>query len=542
MVAEMKAEQIGGAARVDMQLLVPSKPILRRGVRLRPMGDTVVLDGADKGQVFSGEFAKEMLTPLVSKCDGTKTHEALAAEFNLDETTIYKCIALLWAAGVIEEAEESNKSKEIRPTLATFLSRLGNSTGVNASWTDAVTKLENSSVRLEGDSSLVESTRRALTGLLNVVSAEETVQSPNNVLTVFFENQRNIKQMNLVQRRCWEEKQPLLRIKADSRTVTIGPYVDPAITACLDCGIDGEKPTIGLLSESLTDLVAGMTVHHIVAIIARSTITHLPVDSSITDISSLVTRYHPITVRPGCPRCSVAHGPIGKASAATRYEASVAIPPRMFLSPKDHQAHYYASNLKLQSRSKDWPSRRHEKLPDPDTSLLGNKNPSGTANTHRALSLDTLSLLLKMGFGIKEGETNAQWTKRWTASAGNIGCTTAYVVIRDSSILPAGVYGYSQGSHSLAVLSTDVPLGESPCDLIVTGDLGKIMTKYGTFGFRLIFLDAGCSLTTISKVAKHLGIDFSPQQQWNSEVIPAFLAEMTSKEPIAAVASIKEIQ
>ncbi|MFI9203507.1 nitroreductase family protein [Streptomyces sp. NPDC053048] len=538
MVAEMKAEQIGRAARTDMQLTVPVRPVLRRGVRLRRAGDSVVLDGADRGQAFSGAFARESLVPLAEACDGTRDHAALALELGLAEAVVYKCLALLWTAGAIEEAP-SGEEPPVDPELAVFLSRLGNSTGANPSWADAAARLARRPVRLEGDPALVASAGRALRGVCQVVTDPPGPSGPGDELTVFFETASSAPLLAAVEERCRQAGHPLLRVRADAGTVVVGPYVDPSITPCLDCGRHGEADASGEPAEHLHDLVAGLAAHHVTALLAQATITYLPIDSNMIDLATLATTHLPAVTRPGCPRCSSARGPVAaQAPAGAVYEASVAMPPRAFLAPKGHQAHYYTSNLRLQSQFKDWPSRPHTPLPAPDLSVLAGSERHDPSRGDVPLTLDSLALVLKIAFGIKDDESTPERVKRWTAAAGNIGCTTAYVIVRDERLLPPGVYAYAQGSHTLAALSSTVPPGDAPCEIVVTGDLKKVMTKYGTFGFRLAFLDAGCNLAGAREVARHLGVGFVAASDWDDDALARILDVSPTDEPVVAVATL----
>ncbi|GLF97392.1 nitroreductase family protein [Streptomyces yaizuensis] len=560
MAAEMKAELIGQAALTDLQLTVPRRPALRRGVRLRRSGDSVVLDGADRMQAFSGEFAREWLVPLAEACDGTRDHAALADGLGLPESAVHTCLALLWTAGAVEEATP-DEEPPVAPELACFLSRLGNSTGVNATWADAAARLARRPVALEGDPALVGAARRALRGVCPVVTgdtdpaggghptehpAEHPATDPPKdpatdpaehppAFTVFFETVASAPLLADAEKACRRDGRPLLRVRADAATIVVGPYVDPAITPCLECGRHGEAELAGEPAAHQLDLVAGVAAHHITAVLARATVTHLPIDSSVIDTATLATSYRPATTRPGCPECSHARGPVApEAPASAVYEAAVAIPPRAFLDPKGHQAHYYTANIRLQSQFRQWPSRVRTPLPAADLSALAGPGHRGGT----PLTPHHLGLVLKIAFGLKDDETTPERVKRWTAASGNIGCTTAYVVVRDASVLPPGVYAYAEGSHTLASVSRTVPPGDSPCDIVVTGDLKKVMSKYGTFGFRLALLDSGCALTSARHVARHLGLDFAPRTDWDDDALTRILDVSPTEEPVVAVASL----
>lgn len=515
MVAEVKAETIGRAAHRDRQIAVPGRPAVRRGVRLRQLGDAMLLDGSDKRQVFTGTFARERLRRLVDACDGTATHAQLAAAVGLDETVVYKSLALLWASGVLEEGVPVGEDPAVAPEFACLLSRLGNSTGANPSWTLGAARLARTAVRFAGHRPLADAATRCLTGMVDAAAAADS-------LTVFFETRTSQVDLDGLQRLCWREKRPLLRVRADAMSTTVGPYVDPEFTPCLACGTSAE----GELGEdpSTCDLIAGLVAHHVVALVSRSTMTHLPLDAAVVDLTSLTTRYHASATRPGCPTCSFGAGPTASVPpAGASYEAAVAIPPRGFLDPKGHLAHYQSSNIQLQSEFRDWPSCPRLPLPPADISTVD------TADERAELAL-----VLAIAFGIRERSPEG-WVKRWTAAAGNLGSATAYVLCRDEGVLPVGGYAYLEQDHALAALTTGVPPGEARLRLVVTANLRKVVRKYGTFGLRLALLDAGCAVSAAREVAGHRGMAWSLVTDWDDESLSEHLGISPTEEPIAAV-------
>ncbi|MET8243289.1 tpaE [Streptomyces sp. NPDC005202] len=535
MVSEVKAETIGRAARRDLQIAVPVRPAVRRGVRLRQVGDSVMLDGSDRPQVFTGGFARESLVRLVAACDGTATHAELADAVGLDEAAVYKSVALLWASGVLEEGVPGDDDKSVPPEFACFLSRLGNSTGANRSWTDSAARLARSAVRLTGDRLLVEAATRAFGGVCDVVVDADGRRTAENELVVFFETSESQPELAGLQHRCWAENRPLLRVRADATSLVVGPYVDPSFTPCLQCGTSGEGKLSGNPPERAHDLVAGLVAHHVVALVSRATMTHLPLDASVIDLTTLSTKYRASATRAGCPTCSFSEGPEASSPpACSAYEAAVAIPPRRFLDPKGHLAHYQSSNIRLQSEFREWPSCPQVPLPDPDVSRLAGAHRRAASERRAAIGLDDVGLLLKVAFGIRDQSSDG-WVKRWTAAAGNIGSATAYLVSRDESVLPVGVYAYNERDHALAQLSTSVPPGDRRLLLVVTGNLKKVVRKYGTFGLRLALLDAGCALTSAREVAEHVALDFSLDKDWDDDSLSEHLGISPDEEPVAAV-------
>ncbi|QBI53054.1 tpaE [Streptomonospora litoralis] len=535
MGAELRAETLGRVARRDKQIAVPVRPALRKGVRLRRSGDTVMLDGADKRQVFTGEFARERLGRLAAACDGTATHADLAAATELDEAVVHKSLALLWASGAVEEGAGADDHPAAPPELACLLSRLGNSTGVNPSWTDAAARLDRACVLVAGDAALAKAAVDCLDGVCEVVDDIDRLPVGDDALVVFFETRRSRPELAELQRRCWLEKRSLLRVRADGTSMTLGPYVDPAFSPCLDCGVSGEDEVSDDPPRHSHDLVAGLVAHHVLALFSRSVRTYLPLDAGIVDLTTLSTRYRPSATRPGCPTCSFSEGPTAPVPPfSATYEASVALPVRRFLDPGGHLAHFQSSNIKLQREFREWPSCPRVALPEADVSRLAGE--PARAAERAELGRPDVALMLAVAFGLREQSEG--WVQRWTAAGGNIGSATAYVVSRDEAVLPVGAYAYREQDHHLARLSTDPLPGEKPVLLVVTANLKKMAAKYGTFGLRLAFCDGGCALSAARRVADHLNLDFSLVKDWDDHLLSEYLGLSPAEEPVTAVMEV----
>lgn len=543
MGAELRAETLGRVARRDKQIAVPVRPALRKGVRLRRSGDAVMLDGADKRQAFTGKFARESLGRLAAACDGSATHADLAAAVGLNEAVVHKSLALLWASGALEEGasaalEEGGAAGDVPavpPELACLLSRLGNSTGANLSWTDAAARLSRAAVHVVGDKSVAEVTAGCLEGVCEVVDDIDRLPVADDALVVFFETRRSRQELAELQRRCWTEKRPLLRVRADGTSMTMGPYVDPGSTPCLECGVSGEDDLADDPPQHAHDLIAGLVAHHVLALFSRSVRTYLPLDAGIVDLTTLSTRYRPSATRPGCPTCSFSEGttaPVPPSSAM--YEASVALPVRRFLDPRGHLAHFQSSNIKLQWEFRDWPGCPRVALPEADVSRLAGQPPAAADPV--ALRRPDVALMLAAAFGIRERSDG--WVQRWTAAGGNIGSATAYVVSRDEAVLPVGGYAYREADHELAQLTADALPGGKPLLLVVTANLKKMAAKYGTFGLRLALCDGGCGLSAARRVADHLNLDFSLVTDWDDHLLSEYLGLSPAEEPVAAVMEV----
>ena len=548
MSTEYSAAAIGAAAHRDMQITVPQRPALRRGTRLRHAANVVHLDGADRPQVFTGEFARTGLVRLASACDGTRTHQEIAAETGLPVDGVHTVLALLWASGAVEEGPDEDGDAggtgTVDPHLVTVLSRLGNSTGANRSWHQSLRRLRATGLAVGGDEVLAGRLRDHLRGTCPLVggstgSLEVPSGAPGHALVLFLETAESSEALVERARACWESGTPLLRVRADRDTVVIGPYVDPAFTPCLDCGTAGEDAPTRAVDPADADLVAGLAAHHVTALLSRSSMTYLPLDTAVIDLDSLDSSYHPAVTRPGCPRCGFAEGPLSpRVPVAAQYEAGVAIPPRRFLDPKGHLAHYKSSNIELQSEFRSWRSCPRVALPAPDLAPLGDAGHPAAGDAPaagRPTGTDALALLLALSFGIRGPLANGSGFKRWTAAAGNLGSATCYVVCRDPEVAPVGTYVYVENEHALALLDTGTPAGDHRVDVVVTANLRKVVRKYGTFGLRLALLDTGCALVTARRVARALALPTTLATDWSDEELGAALGVEHVDEPITAV-------
>ncbi|MET8505316.1 tpaE [Streptomyces sp. NPDC004787] len=542
MGVELKAEALGRAAGRDKQIAVPVRPVLRKGVRLRRSGDALLLDGADKRQAFTGGFAREHLGRLVDACDGGTTRAGIAAKAGLDEAVVLKALALLWASGALEEGPPSDEapstaSPSVSPELACLLSRLGNSTGVNPSWTDAAARLDRTTVHLAGDRDLVAATARCLDGVCEVVDDLDDLPLDAGALVVFFETRRSRPHLADLRDRCWLERRPLLRVRADATTMTLGPYVDPAFTPCLECGTAPETHEEPEAYEAADGhaLVAGLVAHHVLALSSRSIRTYLPLDSGIVDLTTLATRYRPSATRPGCPTCSFSKGTTAAvAPDSAVYEASIALPVRRYLDTNGHLAHFQSKNMNLQWQFRDWPSCPRVPLPAADVTRLA--GPAPAEDAPGAVGPADVALLLAVAFGIRERSDG--WVQRWTAAGGNIGSATAYLVSRDPSVLPVGGYAYREKDHDLAQLTAEALPGEAPLLLVVAANLKKMGSKYGTFGLRLSFCDGGVALSSARKVADRLNLPYRLVTDWDDRALTTYLGLSAAEEPVTAVMEV----
>ncbi|WP_327706977.1 hypothetical protein OG530_40100 [Streptomyces decoyicus] len=494
--------------------------------------DQVVVTGSPKQQLFRGRSATDLLPALLALLDGNRTHAELGVELGQSEEVIFKALSLLWTCGVIEEGPP-----DPAPTwgsddrLADYLSRVGSATEANASWEHAATRLRTAEVEIFGDPMLAALIREELTGSLPVTLGAGGLPTEHATLVVWADADADADaDAGAVAEHCWAKGIPLLRMRVRGRRAALGPLVDPRTTPCLDCLTVYDEDDDRTATGGDCALAAALFARDLFAAVSRTTPSPLPMRWRLVDLETLGQKDTSSATRPGCPCCSVAEGPVAeRAALATRFEASVAMPPKEFADLKAHQMHYKPSNMALQRVSRTWPVAPVVELLPPAHDRLDQQWPAVQP------SPNTLSLLLSVTAGIKAD--SADKVSRWTASGGNIGSVTAYAVVRDIPGIEPGTYGYVAAGHRLARLSslTDGVPGDRPVSLVLTGDFPKVARKYSAFALRIVLLDSGCAQATTREAARTLGIGFALRPHWDDDDLAAALGIDPNVEPVTAV-------
>ena len=589
----MRAGDVSRAARRDLQFRIPRKPVVRLGLRARPDENGWIVDGARKSQVLGGAFAREHMGPLLKACDGTRTLDEIGEVTGIGPQAAFEAVSLLWTGGIVEEGDTEPAPGNPAPELARFLSRLGDSTGVNDSWQDAARRLAAARVAVVGDAELAGEMVAALEPTLPEVRLDGAPRA-GDTLTVLIETQASAGRSEEVARRCRETAIPLLRVRAEQEAVTVGPYVDETFSPCLACA-SADEPELGPRPDAVRrDIVIGLAARAVAALIARATVTHLPGDARRTDLATFTYSDRPVVSRPGCPVCSVAgqsaerapgEAPVPVAPSApvgARYEQSVAIPPAAFVDSKGHQQHYKPSNLRLQREFRDWPVCPRTPLPPADLERLDQPWPvvhpltddGSEPDVVARPTLGELATILALSVGVREplgaapadeGSADADQTalsaklRRWTAAGGNIGSVTAYVLVPaagsageagrgvDGDRLAPGTYVYIERDHALALIGPapgeQAGLQEAVPDgvgarIVLTGNVDKVARKYFSFALRIAVQDCGCSFEVIRLVADALGVTLRARARWDEQLIARALGTDPAREPACIVVDL----
>ncbi|MEU3689474.1 nitroreductase family protein [Streptomyces narbonensis] len=527
------AEAMASAALNDPQFHVPARPRLRRGLSLHHTPEALVVEGTPKKQLLRGAAARELLPRMLPLLDGSRGHEDVAEALGIPAGTVFKALSLLWTCGLIEEAASpasASRAAEVPDALADFLSRIGDSTGANHAWEEALDRLARARVEVFGSGPLADAARRHLAGsLVDTGTGSGTAPAPGSTLAVAAGlDPADSAELAAA---CARAGVPLIRLALTGRTAHLGPYVDLAFTPCLACRTAEDPADDRPPLPGDAELAAALFARDLVALLSRSTPSPLPSQWRTVDLADLSQQRRSAATRPGCPHCSAAPGDPADPPLAARYEAAIAFPPREYADGKAHQAHYKPSNIALQNDEKTWPVAAAVPLPEPPLASLRSPSPA-------LLDDRTAALLLAVTAGRRALLPGR--VQRWTASGGNIGSVVAHLVVRDVPGLEPGVYGYVASEHRLARLAADpgaVP-GEAPLTVVLTGDFTKVAKKYAAFALRIVLLDAGCATATLRTAAAALDLPFAIRTRWDDLAVAAALGIDPDLEPVTTLVDL----
>jgi hypothetical protein len=190
----------------------------------------------------------------------------------------------------------------------------------------------------------------------------------------------------------------------------------------------------------------------------------------------------------------------------------------------------------LQRQRPDFPSSPRTELPDAGTSA---------ADLPKALAA-----ILRHSVGKQSATPDS--LSRWTASGGNLGSPEAYVVVPDGCFdLPSTVLRYDDmtdevlapflGGISIAECLRDSGLSTDGVRSVVVlvGAVGRVRAKYGWFANRVIHLDAGCALVSLTAAAMAHGLTPVVAPAWRDDL--AELLELRpGQEIVTAVVALIE--
>jgi SagB-type dehydrogenase family enzyme len=551
------ASRIARIARRDLQFDVPARPRLCDGLVVVPLNRGLLLEGAPERQLLEGGAARQLLPRLFPLLDGGRSHGVLAQLLGISESAVFQAVALLYSCGVIEHGEDADID---RPTdeIDRFLSRSVDSTRVNRNGREARRRLEDAVIDIRGEEPAVSLLRTLLhSSCIRTIRHSDIGPDPDATLVVALVTTADDEvRLSMQVEDAQHRGIPVLRVAVLDDGVEVGPLFGRGIASCPAC-LAACRSTDRAALSSRADL-------HLATAIAAGEIVHLI--SRVGTIQSLygiaAVRFDPwgydtlsVPISLGCSQCgtsAAAPGAADTTSLVLTYERMVSFPPREYLTVKTHQRHYLPSNTRLERDAHQFPHARRHPLSEADALLP--IEPAGAAealdgHVSRRMAPDeteALSSLLRLAFGVRG---QADRVDRWVANGANMGSPQCYLALnRAVAGVSRGVYAYDAADHALLQLPVspeelftavpDTPAGNGSVTphrdalIVMTGALDRLVRKYESFAYRIIFLDAGCVLAQLRVAGAAMGIGIAPATRWNDESLALALNIDPDGEPI----------
>ena len=551
--AGMSAGQATRIAREDPAFTVPRRPRLLPGLVVVPLEDGLLVEGGERRQVFRGPAARTWLPGLVEAlaepARTTRDVDGLAGRLGISTSRVTDAVALLYAAGLLDETPEdapaTQRLGEAAAATATWVARHLDTSRLHRSREHAVAALHGTTVHVAGPAGPAAELAALLAEHGVTVDGDRAGSDLVVVLGIGHDDEDLVTEVEVD---CARRGSAWLRVLAAATGPELGPVVSPHDRRCSRCLADvgllrlaGPAPSASTLTVSLA-----ATAHEVVRLLSGS---GRPL--STTGVVRLVLEtwtheLHAVPSLPGCRTCDPGgEGRVAGTDVVHVFDAAVRFPALARQRPKDHQQHYSAKNLALQS---DPRVRRRASSPLPEP-----PRPLGTGgNAPTGLTVASLAAVLHNGFGWLSDAGGEH--RRCAPTGGNIGSPAAHVVVRDVPGLEPGRYRYEGEDHGLVLLEdtgpsdadlllavesgTDADEGPPGVLLVVSGDLERVASKYVEFGARVVHLDAGVALAQARLAALAAGVLVRGAVRWDDVSLARGLGIDHTRTPVTAVAGL----
>lgn len=535
---QLSSAVIGSSFANDAELQLPVYPRAIPELLVMPYGMTgLLIEGARDTQVLNGRAARGFVPRLLEQLDGTRTLEQLLTAFApYPPQAVFEALAMLFSRGLLEDGEAPSPPQGLEQVSA-FCGRYADATRVNRNRGEALQRLGRTRVAVLGLEAAKTTLRTALdgSGLAGVVpvasgSDLDGLDAARDLVLAVFDGSDDAGALAWLDQ-AWNRGLRVLHARIGERDVDIGPLFIPGKSACPHCmrRLRPVEPDGGR-ADDLAFWCGVIALHafHLASRIGRPKLYNVCHHHHRIDGERIYSE-HPLARLPGCARCGLADcGPDINAPEGQvwlLHNAANGMPPRELSYPRDYQMHYAASNMRV-TKETPQPYYGAVRVPLPAGANL-DMAPAWDAAVRpaRALTLPLLTTLLRMAAGNSE-----EGRHRIAPSAGGLGSTELFVIIRDLAGLEPGVYHYFAHEHVLERLRTTsdhvlagalgLMRSELPPVLLVgTAHLTRVRQKYNDFAFRFGHLDAGVARAFLLDILAATGVPYRELVDARDEIL-----------------------
>jgi len=522
-VDQVEAQSIHRLFLQDPDMALPRHPRIIPELLVSTIDpDGLMFVGTERAQVFRGRSARGLLR-ILPLLDGQRDLQAIARE--LPEVGLLKLqsiASLLYSRGLLEDGVPSDDSTDVFSNVRSFLGRVCDVSRSNRNRGVAFARLQDAAVGIVARTEFAQLLREQFlasgVGSVNIDTDLDSHTTDSYDLLVFVVTGGRAEILERVNHAMSRGQRCLLVCLGDTQAF-LGPLFVPGVTSCGDCFLRAHSLPSGEPGRDLAEYwlsIASLQSVHVLSQTAPGK-THMGLRVLRVDSQQEMVQEARLSPRvPGCERCGLpgeTYAVDDVRMLAWIYHVGTTIPSRDLVSPKDHQSHYVAANMKLASTEKRalFPTRC---LPLPPASPLNGPVPWAEQPVESA-RVDLPSLATLLAYTAGEVEEHGQ-RRRIAPTGGNLGSVDLWIIALTVDGLARDIYHYDAPRHTLervaavsdSALESCLGGGEDlpDCIIIGTGDLGKCARKYNAFAYRLIHFDSGVAIAYASTLARYFGL------------------------------------
>lgn len=557
--------------QLDPQMQLPQRPRFSEDYLLIDLGEAgLLVQGAEKPELFRGKAARVLLPRLLPLLDGTRTMEDLEAALpQVKPSIIADTISLLFLRGLLEEgvtAEDQHLfSDEECARYQQQLLFFGRYTDVsrashNRYGTQGRLKRARLLLIVEGPAGpgIAAALVKAGIGQVSILPATaEHVRAYQELaglnpgcsvqvldpatmveqevgrcsLVVAVGHGDDPERWGQLAHACRQQGVSWLRAIYQSQWLEIGPIFSADEGACYQCFLS-QVPAVECHRQAAplaTEASAAYIALTIVMEISRLFPTALINKVRRFDLDSFTLDEQPILRLPRCGVC----GNVPEACEPLRLPDDLALLFHLetnhkwdTVALKGHQIHYSAqvSNLTMGAYKEYWTFPKValpplEELP-PVAADLGAVLAGWRPAAPEQITLEHLSQICGLS---ARWRTPGTLPYRFTPSGGGLCSADIYIIGWGVAGLEPGVYHYDGARHQLerlregdqrphlaSLIAAEALIGRSAMAVVQTGHFYRLSSKYGPRAYRYVHLDAGVMTQSLRLLANALGL-----QAWN---------------------------